>query len=168
MKKILVAIVILFLALSGSAFAENEVIFDTATGKLTMPIVIVGTKRYQVEMQQTNGLNFDVISAMPQQTVVGRWSTDDTTGTCGKTSEYFTYYGDGHWNWHDNTGDHASGSYVVENGSIIITVEAENNLIDCGPKLEHGTFSMFYDFMGNGSLSVYNSEIGMEQVLSRY
>jgi len=50
---------------TGVVHAENEVIYNANSGSLHIPKVAVGSTYYQVEMQQTNRLNFSVTNATP-------------------------------------------------------------------------------------------------------
>lgn len=54
-----------FNGLSNLAFAKNEVTFDQATGVVHIPTVIVGSEKYDVDMQQIEGLDFKVTKAIP-------------------------------------------------------------------------------------------------------
>jgi len=51
------------LGLSSFLSAENEATYDSATGILHIPKVMIGSETYQVDMQQTNGLDFSVTIA---------------------------------------------------------------------------------------------------------
>jgi len=56
--------------LSNSAFAQNEASYDPVSGKVSIPkLEVVGDptqgRSYQIEMQQTEGLNFAVTDAVP-------------------------------------------------------------------------------------------------------
>lgn len=54
------------LVFGGVAQAENEAIYNPATGSLSIPTVIVGSDSYNVDMQQQGqGLDFGVINAAP-------------------------------------------------------------------------------------------------------
>ena len=50
------------IGLSGAVLAENEAKFSSETGIVHIPKVIVDGLEYQVDMQQTDGLNFTVTS----------------------------------------------------------------------------------------------------------
>jgi hypothetical protein len=78
-KKILAGILAGVIGFSGVAFAENEATYDSSTGIVSIPKVIVGTAVYQVDMQQTEGLNFSVTTVTPTSlssnniSIVGSW-----------------------------------------------------------------------------------------------
>lgn len=63
-KRLLAGLAIGMLIFGGVAQAENEAIFNSATGSLNIPKVSVGSDSYSVDMQQQGqGLDFGVINA---------------------------------------------------------------------------------------------------------
>ncbi len=67
-KKILFIIVTVIIGVCSVALAENEAIYNSGTGSLVIPKLIVGSNQYQIDMQQGEGLSFTVTNIIPLQT----------------------------------------------------------------------------------------------------
>ncbi|MFH1020478.1 MAG: Cyclin D1-binding domain-containing protein [Pseudomonadota bacterium] len=84
MKKILLSgLTVGVLMMGGLAHAENEAIFNPATGSLNISRVTVGSDSYTVDMQQQGqGLTFAVTNAAPTTTsgnidITGLWLVEN-------------------------------------------------------------------------------------------
>lgn len=66
MKKLFAGLTVGLMMFGGVVQAENEAVYNRATGTLNIPKVVVGADSYNVEMQQQGqGLTFGVINAAP-------------------------------------------------------------------------------------------------------
>jgi hypothetical protein len=138
-KKILAGILAGVIGFSGVAFAENEATYNSSTGIVSIPKVIVGTAVYQVDMQQTEGLNFSVTTVTPTSlsnnaSIVGSWGSGYYAQGLRNEGDpqYFsiTFYPNGYYihyksdkrdDYDDNGGGVEYGTYTYNATTGVVT-----------------------------------------------